>query len=82
MAPKQTDPQFKLRMTPEIKEAIEKAAAQNNRSMNAEILARLEATFEPSAGPDEIWKALLELRSEVRELRKLREAKLRQTEDR
>ena len=47
MAPKQTDPQFKLRMTPEIKEAVEKAAIKNNRSMNAEILARLEQSFDP-----------------------------------
>ncbi len=45
--PKQTDPQFKLRMTVEIKEAIEKAALENNRSMNAEILARLEQTIKP-----------------------------------
>lgn len=46
MAPKQTDPQFKLRMTPEIKDAIEAAAKANNRSMNAEILSRLEDSFE------------------------------------
>lgn len=44
--PKQTDPQFKLRMTPEIKERIEAAAAKNNRSMNAEILRRLEDSFD------------------------------------
>lgn len=44
-APKQTDPQYKLRMTPEIKEQIEKAAKANNRTMNAEILARLENSF-------------------------------------
>jgi hypothetical protein len=47
-APKQTDPQFKLRMTPEIKKRIEKSAAENNRSMNAEILARLEHSFDSS----------------------------------
>lgn len=46
MAPKQTDPQFKLRMTPAIKDAIEAAATGNGRSMNAEILARLEASFD------------------------------------
>lgn len=46
MPPKQTDPQFKLRMTPEIKDAIEAAAARNSRSMNAEILARLQASIE------------------------------------
>lgn len=46
MAPKQTDPQFKLRMTPAIKEAVEAAASENGRSMNAEILARLDASFD------------------------------------
>jgi len=45
MAPKQTDPQFKLRLTPEVKEAVEKAASLNGRSMNAEILFRLEYSF-------------------------------------
>jgi hypothetical protein len=40
--PRQTDPQFKLRMTPDIKEAIERAADENNRSMNAEIISRLQ----------------------------------------
>lgn len=45
MAPKQTDPQFKLRLTPEIKEAIEKAAAANERSMNAEIVHRLQSSL-------------------------------------
>lgn len=48
MAPKQTDPQFKLRMTPEIKDAIEAAAKADNRSMNAEILSRLEDSFRKS----------------------------------
>ena len=38
-----------LRMPPEIKEQIEAAAKANGRSMNAEIVARLQASFEPSA---------------------------------
>lgn len=42
MAPKQTDPQFKLRLPPKLKEAIEEAAQRNNRSISAEILARLQ----------------------------------------
>ena len=57
MAPKQTDPQFKLRMTPEIKDAIEAAAKANNRSMNAEILSRLERSFKES----DLSKTLTEL---------------------
>ncbi|KKB12388.1 hypothetical protein VE25_07500 [Devosia geojensis] len=44
--PKQTDPQFKLRLTPDLKAQIEGAAQQNNRSMNAEIVARLESSFQ------------------------------------
>lgn len=45
MAPKQTDPQFKLRLTPELKDRIERSAAVAGRSMNAEILLRLEAAY-------------------------------------
>lgn len=79
MAPKQTDPQFKLRMTPEIKAAIERAAALNGRSMNAEILARLEGSFLtgmiPSADPKDV--EMLEVLSEIERLKskivKLRE---------
>ncbi|WP_265519088.1 Arc family DNA-binding protein [Nitratireductor luteus] len=48
MIQKQTDPQFKLRFPPHLKEAIERAAQQNNRSMNAEIIARLEQTIMPT----------------------------------
>jgi hypothetical protein len=42
---KQTDPQYKLRMPVKLKEKIELVAKNNNRSMNAEIIARLEASF-------------------------------------
>lgn len=44
-APKQTDPQFKLRLTPDLKNEIEAAARAGGRSMNAEILTRLEDSF-------------------------------------
>lgn len=43
--PSQTDPQFKLRLPGALKERIERAAAENNRSMNAEIVAALEEKF-------------------------------------
>lgn len=48
MIQKQPDPQFKLRFPTPLKEAIERAAHRNNRSMNAEIIARLEQTLLPS----------------------------------
>lgn len=39
------DPQFKLRMPLELKARIEQAAKDNRRSLNAEIVARLEESF-------------------------------------
>lgn len=39
-----------LRMPPDLKEQIEQAAKASGRSMNAEIVARLQASFE--AGQD------------------------------
>lgn len=40
------DPQMKLRLLPELKQRIEAAAKDAGRSMNAEILARLETSFD------------------------------------
>lgn len=57
-------PQFKLRMDAELKERVEKAAHDNHRSINAEIVARLEESF--SAKPD---TAALESRIAGMELR-------------
>lgn len=39
------DPQMNLRFPAELKGQIEEAAKSNGRSMNAEIVARLEASF-------------------------------------
>ncbi|ENU91587.1 hypothetical protein F971_02679 [Acinetobacter vivianii] len=36
----------RLRVPPELKEKIEKAAEENNRSQSAEMVARLEQSFE------------------------------------
>lgn len=43
---KQTDPQYKMRLPPELKERIAESAKAHNRSMNADIVARLEKSFE------------------------------------
>ncbi|MBS7545715.1 Arc family DNA-binding protein [Ancylobacter oerskovii] len=42
------DPQLKLRLTEGMKDRITAAARQNNRSVNAEIVARLEGSFSSS----------------------------------
>lgn len=51
--PTQSDPQFKLRVPLGLKNRVELAAEENNRSMNAEIVAALEEKFPapPPAGP-------------------------------
>ncbi len=41
----QTEPQYKLRMPLELKDKIKSSAENKNRSMNADIVARLEQTF-------------------------------------
>ncbi|RWL19752.1 MAG: Arc family DNA-binding protein [Mesorhizobium sp.] len=43
--PKQTDPQFKLRLPSALKDRIDAAAIANNRSINAEIVATLEEKY-------------------------------------
>lgn len=42
---KQEDPQFKLRLKPELKERLEESAKANTRTLGAEIVSRLEASF-------------------------------------
>lgn len=37
---------YNLRLPPELKEKISDSAKEHNRSMNADIVARLEQTFE------------------------------------
>ena len=41
---------FGLRMLPELREKIEEAAKESGRSMNAEIVARIEGSFEIAEG--------------------------------
>ena len=41
-----TDPQFNVRMPADLKEKIEEAAKKNGRSMNAEIVYRLQQSIE------------------------------------
>lgn len=76
---KQTDPQFKLRIPPALKAQIDQAAAENRRSLNAEIVARLEESFEAkeaqigastSDPSDQIMQMLSALQAEFAELKK------------
>lgn len=58
--PKQTDPQFKLRLTPELDQAIEAAAAESGRTKNAEILFRLSDALSGGSFPLRLPEGMLE----------------------
>lgn len=44
------DPQMKIRLPVELKARVEDASSKNNRTMNAEIVDRLESTFAEKPG--------------------------------
>lgn len=50
MSTKQQITPYPIRMEPELRSALEKAAQQSNRSLHAEIISRLELTLDPSRG--------------------------------
>lgn len=51
------DPQLRIRLPIELKEKIEESSKLNNRSMNAEIVQRLEGSFFSEPTADEIISA-------------------------
>lgn len=52
------DPQLKLRLTEEMKDRVTRAAQDNGRSVNAEIVSRLESSFQSRLDGKEIMVAL------------------------
>lgn len=57
------DPQMNLRVPVELKEKIEKAAFDNNRTITAEAVSRLEQSFKPHQEIE-----IEELRKEIRNM--------------
>ncbi|XUA17421.1 Arc family DNA-binding protein [Citrobacter sp. OP27] len=51
------DPQLRIRLPIELKEKIDDAAKSNNRSMNAEIVQRLDTSFLNEMQEDEVVSA-------------------------
>lgn len=62
-------PPFGLRMHPDLKARVETAAAASNRSMNSEIVARLEDSFVEDT--DEFQSFLLQQSEEAAKLREI-----------
>lgn len=52
MNSKTQPPSYPLRITPEMRERLENAAKENGRSLNAEIVQRLEESFARQASPE------------------------------
>ncbi len=57
---------FGLRMQPELKEQLEKAARENNRSLNSEIVQRLHDSVERGAA-DDLYFAMRKVQDEAHE---------------
>ncbi|HFI1947925.1 TPA: Arc family DNA-binding protein [Yersinia enterocolitica] len=51
------DPQLRIRLPIELKEKIEDSAKENNRSMNAEIVQRLDASYLSEIPEDDVISA-------------------------
>lgn len=62
------DIQLKLRLPPNLKAKIDAAAVANTRSLNSEILARLDASFGTEDRTENLRRALEDLRSKYEEL--------------
>lgn len=52
------DPQMKIRLTLDLKERIEAAAKTAGRSLNSEIIARLQQSFDAPPGDEELREKL------------------------
>lgn len=50
MSENQRDPQYKLRWPEDLRQKVAQSAKEHNRSMNADIVARLEESFKHDAG--------------------------------
>ena len=52
MSENQRDPQYKLRWPEDLRQKVAQSAREHNRSMNADIVARLEQSFEHQENSD------------------------------
>ncbi|MGA6101737.1 Arc family DNA-binding protein [Psychrobacter pocilloporae] len=74
----QSDPQYKLRLPERLRDKIKESASTHNRSMNADIVARLEDSFAGVTNVNEFNEKLQEMAGELialstenREMRRL-----------
>lgn len=77
----------RLRVPPELKQKIEDSAEKNNRSQSAEMVARLEQSFEPEVKVSEtlefelMRRSYLDQAQQVKELKEMVEKLIKQLID-
>lgn len=77
----------RLRVPPELKQKIEDSAEKNNRSQSAEMVARLEKSFEPEVKVSEtlefelMKRSYLDQAQQVKELKEMVEKLVKQLMD-
>lgn len=65
----------RLRVPPELKQKIEDSAEKNNRSQSAEMVARLEQSFEPEVKVSETLEFELMMQSYLEQAKQIKELK-------
>lgn len=81
------DPQLKIRLPLELKEKITQSAADYGRSINSEVVARLEQSFEPEVKVSEtlefelMRRSYLDQAQQVKELKEMVEKLIKQLID-
>ena len=58
--------QYNLRITETMRTRLKESAKENERTLNAEIVSRLEKSYEPNS---ELLEAIAELKAEIKSLK-------------
>lgn len=68
----QTDAQFKVRLPHDLKDKIRQSAELHNRTMTADIVARLEESFDnKKLSDDELSEKLTQILTEIQSIKKV-----------
>lgn len=66
MSENQKDPQYKLRWSESLRDKVQESAKLNNRSINAEIIYRLEQSFIDTTPPEDANILLAQIRELIK----------------
>jgi len=81
MSTHDTHTQYKLRMPPELRDKLKSASEENHRSMNAEIVARLQESFDTRLDQNTASSLVDSLQQSLREVREMQEETKRHREE-